>query len=78
MAQRNYPALGEENTETNFFVRANQRLAREIAIGSRCFATRKSLMDESECKPDAELTWAISRSTESAWAISRNEDSRGG
>ena len=52
--QRNFPALGQENTETNFFVV-------RITYGSgnrdrvEVFRNPRSLIDESACKPDAEL-----------------------
>jgi ferric-dicitrate binding protein FerR (iron transport regulator) len=51
---RNFPALGEENTEPNFFV---VRIA--YGAGNRdqvaVFRNPKSLNDETECKVDAEL-----------------------
>ena len=52
--QRNFPALGQENTETNFFVV-------RITYGSgnrdrvEVFRNPRSLIDESASKPDAEL-----------------------
>jgi hypothetical protein len=52
--QRNFPSLGKENTETNFFV---VRIA--YGAGNRdrveVFRNPASLVDESACKPDAEL-----------------------
>jgi hypothetical protein len=51
---RNFPSLGKENTEPNFFV-----VRITYAAGNRdqvaVFRNPKSLNDESECKVDAEL-----------------------
>jgi hypothetical protein len=52
--QRNFPSLGKENTETNFFV-----VRITYGAGNRdrveVFRNPVSLVDESACKPDAEL-----------------------
>ena len=52
--QRNFPALGQENTEANF-LSCGSRLAPGIATGSKMFRNPKSLVDETACKIDAEL-----------------------
>jgi hypothetical protein len=52
--QRNFPSLGKENTETNFFV-----VRITYGAGNRdrveVFRNPASLVDENACKPDAEL-----------------------
>jgi hypothetical protein len=52
--QRNFPALGKETTETNFFV-----VRIRYGAGNRdqvdVFRNPASLVDETLCKPDAEL-----------------------
>jgi len=52
--QRNFPSLGKENTETNFFV-----VRITFGAGNRdrveVFRNPSSLVDEIACKPDAEL-----------------------
>ncbi len=52
--QRNFPALGKENTDVNFFV-----VKIEFGAGNRdrveVFRNPASLTEESACKPDAEL-----------------------
>ncbi len=52
--QRNFPSLGKENTETNFFV-----VRITFGAGNRdhveVFRNPASLVDENACKPDAEL-----------------------
>jgi hypothetical protein len=52
--QRNFPALGAENTETNFFV-----IRMTFGAGNRdrveVFRNPESLVDEEACVPDAEL-----------------------
>jgi hypothetical protein len=52
--QRNFPSLGKENTETNFFV-----VRIRYGSGNRdhvdVFRNPASLVDENLCKPDAEL-----------------------
>ena len=51
---RNFPSLGKENTETNFFV-----IRITYGAGNRdrveVFRNPASLVDENACKPDAEL-----------------------
>ena len=53
--QRNFPSLGQENTETNFFV-----VRIKFDLGNRdqveVFRNPRSLIDENACKPDAVLT----------------------
>jgi FecR protein len=52
--QRNFPSLGKENTDTNFFV-----VRITYGAGNRdrveVFRNPASLVDENACKPDAEL-----------------------
>jgi hypothetical protein len=52
--QRNFPSLGKENTDTNFFV-----VRITFGTGNRdrveVFRNPASLVDENACKPDAEL-----------------------
>jgi hypothetical protein len=52
--QRNFPSLGQENTETNFFI-----VKITFGVGNRdrveVFRNPASLVDESACQPDAEL-----------------------
>ncbi|HVT27691.1 MAG TPA: FecR family protein [Lacipirellulaceae bacterium] len=52
--QRNFPSLGKENTDVNFFV-----VKIEFGAGNRdrveVYRNPASLVDESACKPDAEL-----------------------
>ena len=75
--QRNFPSLGKENTDTNFFV-----VRITYGAGNRdrveVFRNPASLVDENACKAGCGAGWQFRVRPDQPGQFQRHEDSRGG